>query len=406
MSKYFIIGPKSSNFSKIVYDYDIISSDNATGNAPGNVAGVLGKFESSISIYTQLPASKLFSVAHLSKINVLDESDSSNISSLKSKTREVDKLSNKNLDKINDKNIDKNHDKNNNKNNDKNKIKELNNILLVNLINEETNIPYLKSTIQDFSLLKYSKDFNVKTIINYKRGIYYKGEFDSIDKMRSGFGILYSIDQKFIDYKFRYIGYFKLNLFHGIGILEKEDGWIYKGEFRDNISNGYGIEISELGKYEGFWLNGSYHGYGQFTFSNKLNGNNVKISEYKGCYFEGARHGIGLVNFEDGSRYFGGFRNNKMNGVGLFEWKQGHKYYGTWKNDKMHGKGKYVFKNGDMYVGEYENDLRHGNGEYIFVKIKSVLKGQWVKGKKEGKFTLTQNNKTFTINYKDDINEL
>jgi len=59
-----------------------------------------------------------------------------------------------------------------------------------------------------------------------------------------------------------------------------------------------------------------------------------------------------------------------------------------------------------MYVGEYENDLRHGNGEYIFVKIKSVLKGQWVKGKKEGKFTLTQNNKTFTINYKDDINEL
>ena len=217
---------------------------------------------------------------------------------------------------------------------------------------------------------------------------------------------MYSTDTKVMDYKFRYVGYFKQNLFHGLGILEKENGWIYKGEFRDNVSNGFGIEISDAGKYEGFWLNGRYHGYGEFYYTNKnKDGTTGKNLEYKGCYFNGIRDGIGIISFEDGGRYFGSFKKNKMNGVGLFEWKQGHKYYGTWKSDKMNGKGKYVWKNGDMYIGEYENDLRHGKGEYLFKKNDSVLKGQWIEGKKEGKFTLVEKQKSYVINFKNDKNE-
>jgi len=345
MANSFIIGSKTENLKKITFNNDITN----------------GALENSISIFqvtqTQVPPSKFLSISQISKIN--DDSDRSSILS-KSK--------------------------------------------ILRLINEDDDVPVLSTIIKEFSSMKYSDTFMIKTINNLKHNIYYQGEYDCITNMRCGFGIMYSTDVKVMDYKFRYAGYFKDNLFHGLGILEKENGWIYKGEFRDNVSNGYGIEISDSGRYEGFWINGRYQGYGEFYYTNK-NGNSGKNLEYKGGYYNGVRDGIGIISFEDGGKYFGSFKKNKMNGVGLFEWKQGHKYYGTWKNDKMNGKGKYKWKNGDMYIGEYENDLRHGKGEYVFAKNDSILKGQWVEGKKEGKFILVEKSKSYAINFKNDNNE-
>ena len=71
----------------------------------------------------------------------------------------------------------------------------------------------------------------------------------------------------------------------------------------------------------------------------------------------------------------------------------------------MEGLGEYKYTNGDKFVGYYKNDLKHGRGIYYFSNG-IVLKGRWIKGKKEGDFIYTNEKEkkiNVVIKYSNDI---
>jgi hypothetical protein len=250
----------------------------------------------------------------------------------------------------------------------------------------------LENLIDEFNKLMQKDTILVKTL-DKEEGVYYEGTVNKKQGVKFGIGIQYMIDiNKGLRYK--YLGYFKNDKFHGYGIFSREDNYHYQGEFRNGTKCGYGMEISDKGSYKGLFHNDKYHGYGECTFKNK--------TIHRGCYNQSFKESIGFIEYEDKSRFIGHFLFNKMNSNGMFFWPIGHSYYGTWKDDKMHGKGKYMWKNGDIYLGGYENDLRHGEGEYFFSERNSLLKGTWINGKKNGKFKLYEGGEFFNINYRND----
>ena len=61
-----------------------------------------------------------------------------------------------------------------------------------------------------------------------------------------------------------------------------EDGRMYKGQYEQEIQQGYGIHTWPDGrKYEGYWVNGRQHGEGSFT--------NVKGEINRGFWENGDR---------------------------------------------------------------------------------------------------------------------
>lgn len=223
--------------------------------------------------------------------------------------------------------------------------------------------------------------------------VFYQGSWHLKKLCKYGLGYAYMTDAS-KGKRYKYYGYFKDDLYHGIGLSLYEDGHAYFGEFRNGVKCGYGKESKNNVTYRGFLKNNKYHGYGEYTYLNKIS--------YCGGFSKGLRDGYGLLLMTDGALYCGNFKNNKMEGVGFFQWPAGQNYYGSWVEDKMNGLGHYKFANGDSYIGHYKNDLRHGRGEYYF-KNGAALYGMWRHGKKEGKFELIENSKVYKISYRKDI---
>ncbi|MCX8000455.1 MAG: hypothetical protein N3A69_16130, partial [Leptospiraceae bacterium] len=54
------------------------------------------------------------------------------------------------------------------------------------------------------------------------------------------------------------------------------------------------------------------------------------------------------------------------NGKGVLEYSNGDKYEGEFKQGRFEGKGKYSFKAGDVYEGDFVQDKFSGKGKYTF----------------------------------------
>ena len=85
-------------------------------------------------------------------------------------------------------------------------------------------------------------------------------------------------------------------------------------------------------------------------------------ARYKGQWKDNVRHGKGIQIWPDGAKYEGFWKNNKAHGKGTFWHVYGDKYEGDWKRDKAHGYGKYTHSNGATYEEDWRNDLQHGQG--------------------------------------------
>ena len=144
-----------------------------------------------------------------------------------------------------------------------------------------------------------------------------------------------------------------------------------------NCFCGFGKQIFTNGEsYEGYFKMFLPHGNGTYLY---ING-----SKYEGEFNEQRKHGSGSYFFSDGGVYTGEWKNDVFYGKGLRTWIEGATYYGDWKDGYKHGIGTYKYENGAVHTGQYENDLPHGPGEYTFSDGK--LLGNWVNGKKHGKF--------------------
>ena len=74
-------------------------------------------------------------------------------------------------------------------------------------------------------------------------------------------------------------------------------------------------------------------------------------------------------------------KGNCVNGQGTMEWSNGDKYTGEWKNSETHGQGTIEWSNGDKYVGEWKNGKMHGQGTMSWAGGKS-WSGMWKNNEK------------------------
>ena len=90
---------------------------------------------------------------------------------------------------------------------------------------------------------------------------------------------------------------------------------------------------------------------------------------------------MGIMNFPDGRKYVGEYKNGKKHGFGTLSYvkgeRKGEKYVGEFKGDKMWNIIKY--DEDGKFVGEYKyglvwNGIVYKNGN---------IKGRWVNGLKQ-----------------------
>ncbi|XP_066913089.1 uncharacterized protein [Clytia hemisphaerica] len=154
-----------------------------------------------------------------------------------------------------------------------------------------------------------------------------------------------------------YRGQWQSDLMHGSGVLELKDGSTYDGEFHYNKMCGSGkMKYKNGAMYNGEWQDNCQCGKGILT----------KPGQWScdGHWQQGKQHGLCLLN-------------DPVNN---------YSYEGQWVNGVKEGKGKEKLKD-STFEGTFVEDMRQGSGEEKF-KDGSIYKGTWLRGQKNGAFTL------------------
>jgi hypothetical protein len=95
-------------------------------------------------------------------------------------------------------------------------------------------------------------------------------------------------------------------------------------------------------------------GRGQLEFPNGR--------RYLGDYRDGVPDGQGAMTFADGERDEGQWSDNKRVGRGVITWPDGARYEGEWSDAGRNGQGVQTSSNGQRYEGQWSNDKRDGRG--------------------------------------------
>lgn len=183
------------------------------------------------------------------------------------------------------------------------------------------------------------------------------------------------------------------------GSMSWDDGKaIYEGEWKNNLPHGKGYFKDQYNN----WYRGDFK-YGYFWGKGELHVTNMY--HYTGEILLSRRHGKGTCQFINpkGESYDGQWREDLMAGLGKYSKGPKFYYYGNMANNYFNGQGRIVTVEGWL-EGNFKDGLPNG---YIKQYIKSenlLVEGNWVKGKKEGKFKLTDANKKLSYKmFKNDI---
>ncbi len=198
--------------------------------------------------------------------------------------------------------------------------------------------------------------------------------------------------------------------------LEIDGGDVFEGYFLNEKKNGHGKYIWANGDiFDGNWVDGKRTGKGKVTWSNGASFDGEwkdnQMSEgkytfpdgeiYDGSFQNGNKEGYGKQVFPNGEKYEGQWHENKRHGRGTYTWADGDTYEGDWKDGKRCGRGKLIQygkvpATGETYVkrsydGEWLDSKEHGHGicvegDFSWFKNDKVLEGEWVKGKRQGRF--------------------
>jgi hypothetical protein len=139
------------------------------------------------------------------------------------------------------------------------------------------------------------------------------------------------------------------------------DGWgkmdmgyaVYEGNFKNGKPEGNGtMDYGEGNKYQGQWKNGMEHGRGLLFEKNVATqieyNNGVKFGKVKPLI------AIGTDGVEKQKEDITGCMSGDCaNGYGVMEFPSGNKYEGNFKNYQFHGKGKMWFKGGNYIEAEF-----------------------------------------------------
>jgi len=152
------------------------------------------------------------------------------------------------------------------------------------------------------------------------------------------------------------------------GIIKWSNNSIFKGYFKNNIPNGWGIYFHHI--------NGTF----------------------KGEYYNDQPNGFGIFTHQSDSTYIGYWKNERQDGIGEEKWPEGMAYIGEFSMGKKNGMGKYIFPNGNIYYGEWEQNLMNGYGIYLFDQSKIYI-GEWLNGLKDGYGEIYGQNNNYFFGY-------
>lgn len=144
--------------------------------------------------------------------------------------------------------------------------------------------------------------------------------------------------------------------------------------------------------YEGETRDGKMHGTGKYTWADG--------TYYEGEFADGNFNGFGKRVDSSGDVYEGQWKDDKRTGKGRITWSNGDTYEGDWKDGKRCGRGKLIqygkSPSGETYMkysydGEWLDSKEHGHGicvegDFGWEKMDKVFEGEWVKGKRQGRF--------------------
>ncbi len=143
------------------------------------------------------------------------------------------------------------------------------------------------------------------------------------------------------------------------------DGSVYKGNVKDNITSGEGTFQNDQLYYDGNFEHNAPDGRGTLKFQESFSppGGISKLS-FTGEMDNGQFKNGELEWVEQGETYFykGEFDiEGKFSGKGKLTTKEGT-YEGEFLQGKKHGFGRFEYGNGILYVGDYNNGVREGSG--------------------------------------------
>jgi len=173
----------------------------------------------------------------------------------------------------------------------------------------------------------------------------------------------------------RYAGQWRGNTIEGYGILIRQDGSTYEGEFFKGKASGHGKLDVQGHTYDGQWMEDLAHGSGVYDGGGE---------HYSGQWVYNKKHGRGLHLWDDGTSYEGSFSSGMKEGFGTFFSEPGKaQYQGEFKSNKMEGRGKYFFNDGRVYDGIWNDGCISGNGVMTWANS-ARYEGQFVDGKRHG----------------------
>ncbi|KAL9871071.1 ALS2 C-terminal-like protein isoform 2-T2 [Geothlypis trichas] len=164
---------------------------------------------------------------------------------------------------------------------------------------------------------------------------------------------------------------------HGKGTLKWRDGRNHVGDFQEGLEHGFGICLvpqrseDRYDCYKCHWYQGKMRGYGICEYGNDL--------VYRGYFKDNVRQGFGILeNFsaEHPFRYTGHWENDKKNGYGVWDDKErGERYIGMWSDDLRHGEGIVVTQSGLCYQRTFHAG-KMGSG-ILLLEDDSVYEGNF-----------------------------
>lgn len=159
-----------------------------------------------------------------------------------------------------------------------------------------------------------------------------------------------------------YTGSFVNGVISGFGTMRWKNGDEYTGMFKRGKGHGIGTMLygSTGDVYKGEFKQGMRHGTGTLSI-------NKSAITFEGKYISDSPSNVGILHYSDGGMFRGSISGWKRSGNGRMQWPNGDRYEGNWKDDLPHGQGMYEYVlHGCTYGGNFKNGQRHGPGKMLF----------------------------------------